>query len=59
VGLPASGKVLIENGALAIKKSSETALDRVLQDVLKKARDTERNHAMAQVANLAANAPDV
>jgi len=59
VGLPASGKALIENSAAAIKKSAETALDKVLQDVLKKARDTERNHAMVQVANLAANAPDV
>jgi len=59
VGLPASGKALIENGAPAIKKSAETALDKVLQDVLKNARDTEQNHAMAQVANLAANAPDV
>jgi len=47
VGLPASGKALIENGALAIKKSVETALDKVLQDVLKKARDTEWNHAIA------------
>ena len=59
VGLPASGKALIENSAPAIKKSAETALDKVLQDVLKRARDIERNHAMAQVANLAANAPDV
>jgi len=59
VGLLASGKALIENGAPAIKKSAETALDKVLQDVMKKAQDTERNHAMTQVANLAANAPDV
>jgi len=47
VGLSASGKALIENGAPAIKKSAETALDKVLQDVLKKARDTEWNHAIA------------
>jgi len=59
VGLSVLGKVLIENGAPAIKKSAETALNKVLQDVLKKARDTEQNYAMAQVANLAANAPDV
>ena len=59
MGLPASGKVLIENGAPVIRKSAETALHKVLQDILKKARDTERNHAMAQVANLGANAPDV
>jgi len=59
VELLALGKALIKNGAPAIKKSAETALDKVLQDVLKKARDTERNHAIAQVANLAANAPDV
>jgi len=59
VRLLASGKALIENGAPAIKKSAETTLDKVLQDVLKKARNTERNHAMAQVTNLVANAPDV
>ncbi|RPB18006.1 hypothetical protein L211DRAFT_854582 [Terfezia boudieri ATCC MYA-4762] len=58
-GLPASGIALIQNGAVAIKKAATTALDKILQDVLKKARDTERGYALAQVANLAANAPDV
>ncbi|RPB21401.1 hypothetical protein L211DRAFT_851571 [Terfezia boudieri ATCC MYA-4762] len=58
-GLPASGIALIQNGSEPIKRAAEIALDKILQDVLKKARDTERGHALAQVANLAANAPDV
>ncbi|RPB19374.1 hypothetical protein L211DRAFT_853190 [Terfezia boudieri ATCC MYA-4762] len=58
-GLPASGIALIQNGSGPIKRVAETALDKILQDVLKKARDTERRHALAHVANLAANAPDV
>ncbi|RPB18310.1 hypothetical protein L211DRAFT_854247 [Terfezia boudieri ATCC MYA-4762] len=58
-GLPASGIALIQNGAVGIKKAATTALDKILQDMLKKARDTKRGHALAQVANLAANAPDV
>jgi len=37
----------------------ETALDKVLQDVLKKSRDTDRNLAIAQVANLTAAAPAI
>jgi len=37
----------------------ETALDKVLQDILKKSRDTDRNLAMAQMANLTAAAPAV
>jgi hypothetical protein len=57
--MPASGTALMQNGAAAIKKAADTALDKILQDVLKKARDTERGHALAQVTNLAANAPDV
>jgi len=48
---------LLQNGTAAIKKAAETALDKILQDVLKKSRDTDRNLAMAQVANLAAAAP--
>ncbi|KAF8435591.1 hypothetical protein BGX38DRAFT_1274930 [Terfezia claveryi] len=35
-GLPASGKRLLQNGAAAIKKEAEKALDKLLQDVLKK-----------------------
>ncbi|RPB21815.1 hypothetical protein L211DRAFT_851266 [Terfezia boudieri ATCC MYA-4762] len=57
--LPASGIALIQNGSGPIKRAAKTALNKILQDVLKKARDTERGHALAQVANLAANAPDV
>ncbi|RPB18640.1 hypothetical protein L211DRAFT_853934 [Terfezia boudieri ATCC MYA-4762] len=40
-GLPASGIALIQNGSGPIKRAAETALDKILQDVLKKARDTE------------------
>ena len=58
-GLPASGKRLLEGGQAAIKKAAETALDKILQDVLKKSRDTERSHAMSQVASLAATTPNV
>ncbi|RPB21142.1 hypothetical protein L211DRAFT_851741 [Terfezia boudieri ATCC MYA-4762] len=58
-GLPASGIALIQNGSGPIKRAAETALDKILQDVLKKAQDTEHGHALAQVANLATNAPDV
>ncbi|RPB18932.1 hypothetical protein L211DRAFT_853642 [Terfezia boudieri ATCC MYA-4762] len=58
-GLPASRIALIQNVAVAIKKAAITALDKILQNVLKKARDTERGHALAQVVNLAANAPDI
>jgi len=40
-GLPASGKRLLEKGATTIQKEAEKALDKILQDVLKKSRDTE------------------
>ena len=42
-----------------MKMVAETALDTLLQDVLKKSRDTERGLAMAQVASLGATAPEV
>ena len=54
VGLPASGTALLQNSSEAIKKAAETALDKILQNMWKKARDMDRNHAMAQVAKLAA-----
>jgi len=41
-GLPASGKRLLEKGAATIKKEAEKALDKILLDVWKKSRDTER-----------------
>ena len=59
VALPASGTALLQHGSEAIKKAAETALDKILQDVLKKVSDTDQNDAMTQVANLAAEAPDV
>ena len=36
----ASGKLLLESGTEAIKTTAKTALDKLLQDMLKKARDT-------------------
>ena len=59
VGLPASGTALLQNGSEAIKEAAETALDKILQYVWKKSRDMDQNHAMAQVANWAAEASDV
>ena len=58
-GLPASGKRLLENGAAGMQKAAESALDKLLQDVLKKARDTQRNHILQQIGELAENAPDI
>jgi hypothetical protein len=58
-GLPASGKTLLETGPAAIKRAAQTAFDKLLQDVMKKARDTTRNNALQQVADLAASAPNV
>jgi hypothetical protein len=58
-GLPASGKTLLENGAPTMKAAAQNALDKLLQDVMKKARDTTRNNALQQVADLSANAPNV
>ncbi|KAF8423732.1 hypothetical protein BGX38DRAFT_1238459 [Terfezia claveryi] len=58
-GLPASGKRLLQNGAAAIKKEAEKALDKLLQDTLKKSRDTERAHALSQVVSLASDTPDI
>ena len=55
-GLPASGKRLMESTsgprAQAMKTAAETALHKLLQDVLQKSRGAERGHAMAQVASL-------
>ena len=49
VGLPAAGTAVLQNGSEAIKKAAETALDKILQDVLKKARDTDRNHQRKKI----------
>ena len=58
-GLSASGKRLLASGNGGMKKAADTALDKLLQDVIKKVRDTYRNHALRQVADLAAAVPDV
>ena len=58
-GLPASGKRLIEPGPVAIKREAEKALDKIHKDVLKKSRDTERAHALSQVASLATDRPNI
>ncbi|KAF8451280.1 hypothetical protein BGX38DRAFT_1142199 [Terfezia claveryi] len=59
MGLPVSGKRLLQNGAAAIKKEAEKVLDKLLQDVLKKSRDTGRAHALSQVVSLASETPDI
>jgi len=56
-GFPGLATALLQSGTKAIKTAVETAVDKVLQDILKKSRDTDRNLAMAQVANLVAAAP--
>jgi len=58
-GLPVSGKRRLEKGAATIKKEAEKELDKILQDVLKKSRGTERSHALSQVTSLATDTPDV
>ena len=58
-GLPASGKRLLTSGNAGMKRAADTALDKLLQDVLKKARDTNQNLARRQVIDLAAAAPNV
>ena len=53
------GISLLQNGAAAIQKAAKTALDKILQDVRKKARDTDWGLALVQVTKLVANAPNV
>lgn len=57
-GLPASGLKLL-NGAGPMKATAVTALDKLLQDILKKSRDTARNHTLKHVMDLAAATPNV
>jgi len=59
IGLLALGKRLLEKGAATIKKEAEKALHKILLDVLKKSRDTERSHTLSQVTSLTAYTPDV
>ena len=54
-----SGITLLQNGAVAIQKVAKTALDKILQNVLKKPWDTNCGLALVQIANLVANAPNV
>jgi len=42
-----SATALLQSGTKVIKTAMETALDKVLQDVLKESRDTDCNLAMA------------
>jgi hypothetical protein len=58
-GFPASGTRLLNNGSAAIKKEAEKALDKLLQDLLKKSRDTNRSHALAQLTSLASDTPNI
>ena len=58
-GMPASGRRLLQGGDANVKKRAVVALDKLLQDVLKKARDTQGNLTLKEVAQLMAAAPDV
>ncbi len=57
--MPASGRRLLQGGDADLKRKAEVAFDKLLQDVLKKARDTQRNLTLKEVAQLIAGAPDV
>ena len=57
--MPASGRRLLERGDADLRKKAEVAFDKLLQDVLKKARDTQRNLTLKEVAQLIAGAPYV
>ena len=50
---------LLQGGDADVKKRAVVAFDKLLQDVLKKARDTQRNLTLKEVAQLIAVAPDV
>ena len=56
-GLPASGRRLLEGGVAGMRRKAETALDNLLQDVLKKARETERRYNALHLAQFAAHSP--
>lgn len=58
-GLPESAKRLIETGSRDMKTAAVNALDKILQDLLKKSRDTDRYNSLAQVARMGMNAPDI
>ena len=59
MGMPASGRRLLQGGDADVKKSAVVAFDKLLQDVLKKALDTQRNLTLKEVVQLMAAAPDV
>jgi len=58
-GLLASEKRLLETGLVTIKRESEMALDKILQDVVKRSSNTKWAHALSQVASLAADTPNI
>jgi len=55
----ASGIALLQNEEATIQKAAKTALDKILQDLVKKLWDGDWSLALAQVTNLAANAPNI
>ena len=57
--MPASGRRLLQGGDGDVKKRAVVAFDKLLQDVLKKERDTQRNHTLKEMAQLMAAAPDI
>ena len=57
--LPTLGKRLLEKGAAGMQKVADRALDMLLQDVLTKTWDTQQNHILQQIGELAENAPNM
>ena len=57
--MPASGRRLLQGGDADVKKRAVVAFDKLLQDVLKKERDTQRNLTLKEVKQLMAAGPDV
>ena len=57
--MPASGRRLLQGVDADLKRRVEVAFDKLLQNVLKKARDIQRNLILKKVAQLIAGAPDV
>ena len=49
-GMPASGRRLLQGVDADVKKRVVVAFNKLLQDVLKKARDTQRNLTLKEVA---------
>ena len=58
-GIPVSRRRLLQGGDAGVKKRSVVAFVKLLQDVLTKAWDTQRNLTLKEMAQLMAVGPDV